>query len=43
MANGDTELILSSSTTGSTKQFRITVDDTGTLMATEVVEETTIT
>lgn len=38
MANGDTELILTSSTADSTKQFRITVDDTGTLTATEVTE-----
>lgn len=38
MANGDTEIILTSSTTGSTKQFKITVDDTGTLTATEVTE-----
>ena len=33
---GDKEIILSSSTSGSTKQFRITVDDSGTLKATEV-------
>ena len=36
MANGDKELILASSTVGSTKKFKITVDDTGTLSATEV-------
>lgn len=36
MANGDREIILASSTEGSTKRFRITVDDTGTLSATEV-------
>ena len=30
-------VILESSTTGSTKQFEITVDDTGTLKATEVI------
>ena len=36
MANGDKELILVSSTVGSTKKFKITVDDTGTLSATEV-------
>ena len=36
MANGDTEIILKSSTTDSTKQFKITVDDSGTLTATEV-------
>ena len=34
--NGDKELILSSSTEGSSKQFKITVDDTGALTATEV-------
>ena len=33
---GDKELILSSSTSGSTKKFRVTVDDSGTLSATEV-------
>ena len=33
---GDKELILSSSTSGSTKKFRITVDDSGTISATEV-------
>lgn len=32
------ELILPSSTTGSTKKFRITVDDAGTISATEVVQ-----
>lgn len=32
------ELILSSSTSGSTKKFRITVDDSGTISATEVTE-----
>lgn len=36
MANGDKEIILTSSTEGSTKQFKITVDDSGTLTATEV-------
>lgn len=36
MANGDKELILASSTESSTKKFRITVDDTGTLTAAEV-------
>lgn len=30
------EVILTSSTSGSTKKFRITVDDTGTIKATEV-------
>ena len=34
------EYIIPSSTTGSTKKFRITVDDTGTLSATEVTETT---
>lgn len=29
-------IILNSSTTGSTKKYRITVDDTGTISATEV-------
>ena len=33
---GDKELILSSSTTSSSKKFRITVDDSGALTATEV-------
>ena len=33
---GMEELILNSSTEGSTKQFRITVDDSGTLTATEI-------
>ena len=36
MANGDKELILASSTEGSEKKFRITVDDSGTITATEV-------
>lgn len=36
MANGDKEIILASSTADSTKKFRITVDDSGTLTATEV-------
>lgn len=39
MANGDTEIILSSSTEGSTKQFKLTVDDSGTLTVTEIVSE----
>ena len=38
MANGDTEIILKSSTSGSTKKFKITVDDNGTITATEVTE-----
>lgn len=33
---GDKEIILSSSTSGSTKKFRVTVDDSGTISATEV-------
>lgn len=36
VANGDKELILKSSTANSTKKFKITVDDSGTLTATEV-------
>lgn len=36
MANGDKEIILASSTAGSTKKFSVTVDDSGTLSATEV-------
>lgn len=35
---GDKELILSSSTAGSAKKFKITVDDSGTISATEVTE-----
>ena len=38
VANGDKEIVLASSTSGSTKKFRITVDDTGTIKATEVTE-----
>ena len=34
--DGDTEFILASSTAGSTKKFKVTVDDTGTLTTTEV-------
>ena len=37
MANGDKEIILTSSTANSTKKFKITVDDSGTLTATEIV------
>ena len=33
---GDKGIILSSSTSGSTKKFRVTVDDSGTLKATEI-------
>ena len=36
MANGDKEIILASSSSGSTKKFRITVDDSGAITATEV-------
>ena len=36
MANGDKEIILASSTAESTKKFKITVDDSGTIIATEV-------
>lgn len=36
IANGDKAIILTSSTSDSTKKFRITVDDSGTLSATEV-------
>ena len=36
VANGDKEFILASSTEGSTKKFKVTVNDSGTLKATEV-------
>ena len=36
IGNGDKEIILSSSTPNSTKKFKITVDDTGAISATEV-------
>lgn len=36
MANGDKEIILASSTAGSTKKFKLTIDDTGTLTASEI-------
>nr|DAL41153.1 MAG TPA_asm: hypothetical protein [Caudoviricetes sp.] len=36
-ADRSRNLILSSSTEGSTKKFKITVDDTGALTATEVI------
>ena len=36
MANGDKEIILASSSSSSTKKFKITVDDSGALTATEV-------
>lgn len=36
MANGDMTIILTSSTEGSTKRFSISVDDSGTLSATEL-------
>ena len=38
VGNGDKEIILASSTSGSTKKFKLTVDDTGTLKATEVTD-----
>ena len=38
MANGDKEIILTSSTPDSTKKFRITVDDSGALTATEITQ-----
>ena len=38
MANGDKEIILTSSTANSTKKFRITVDDSGALTATEITQ-----
>ena len=34
--NGDDSMILKSSTSGSTKKFRITVDDSGAISATEI-------
>ena len=37
MANGDKEIILASSTGDSTKKFKITVDDAGTLSAAEII------
>ena len=37
MANGDKAIILTSSMPDSTKKFKITVDDSGTLTATEIV------
>ena len=37
IANGDKAIILTSSTPDSTKQFKITVDDSGALTATEIV------
>lgn len=36
VANGDKEFILASSTEGSTKKFKVTVDDSGVLTATEI-------
>lgn len=36
IANGDASIILTSSTAGSSKQFKITVNDDGNLSATEV-------
>ena len=37
MANGDKAIIFTSSTPDSTKKFKITVDDSGALTATEIV------
>ena len=37
IANGDKAIILTSSAPGSTKKFKITVDDSGALTATEIV------
>ena len=37
MANGDKAIILTSSIPDSTKKFKITVDDNGTITATEIV------
>ena len=37
--SGGDEVIIASSTAGSTKQFKITVDDSGTITATEIVAE----
>lgn len=37
IANGDKEIILASSTPNSTKKFKITVDDSGAISATEVI------
>lgn len=36
VANGDKEFIMASSTEGSTKKFKVTVDDSGALKATEI-------
>ena len=38
LCSGDKEIVLSSSTAHSTKKFKITVDDSGTISATEVTE-----
>lgn len=38
VGNGDKEIILASGTSGSTKKFKLTVDDSGTLSATEVTD-----
>ena len=38
MANGDKKIILKSSTANSTKKFKITVDDSGALTATEITQ-----
>ena len=36
MANGDKAIILTSSVADSTKKFKITVDDSGTITATDI-------
>ena len=38
VGNGDKEIVLASSTSGSAKKFKITVDDTGKISATEVTD-----
>ena len=38
VTNGDSDITLSSSTPDSTKKFKITVDDTGTISATEITK-----
>lgn len=38
VANGDKEIVLQSSTEGSTKKFKLTIDDSGTLNITEITE-----
>ena len=38
VGNGDKEIVLASSTSGSAKKFKITVDDTGKISATEITD-----